>query len=1623
MRSNGLARNRHLSLSAAAFIMAAVLLLLVPGEVRGQTNDQPTFANDSVTRTLPENSGAGVNVAGGTVTATDGDNDTLTYSLASTGDHGSFEIDSNGQIKTKTGGTHDFNFEGMKKSYTVTVQVSDGKADDGTSDMVADDDTITVTINLTNVNEAPDITTTETTKSIAENSTDVLTFAATDVDASTTLTWSVETSDDGSKFSISKNTDGDGELQFTTAPDFEMPAQSGSTDNEYVVTVKVTDDGSPAMSDTHKLTVTVTDANDAPTIDTGPAAISKPENTATSEVLGTYTASDVEMDTITWSLEGNDMGDFTITENSDGDGELKFASVPNFEMPAGSPGMEETDADNTYEITVKVTDDGSPVATATLDVVVTVTDVNEPPVITTTGTTHTAPSFAENTAVATAIATFEATDPDAGAVLTWTLTGNDAGDFDINSSGDGDGVLTFNASPDYETPGGSPEMMNGDPDNTYEVTVNVRDSKDADGMDDTAVDDMIDIVVTVTDANDAPTFDTTPANFDVAENTETTQVIATYMASDEDVPAQALSWMLEGEDAGDFTIEKNIDGAGELKFASVPDFEMPAGSPAMMNGYADNTYEITVKVTDDGSPVASATQDVVVTVTDVNEAPDITTDAAADKARSFPEIEFDVDTSTLTDAAYEVHDYDADDPDAGASLTWSVSGTDAASFDIDGDGKLSFKTTVTPDFEMPDDVFTSPETEGDNVYNIVVEVSDGLDDSGATEDPKVVDDMIDVTITVTNVDETPEITTTDAMTHTEPSFIEIKYDVADEDLAATARDVATYAARDEENEAVTWSVAGTDGDDFSIGETTGVLSFKNRPNYEVPTDRENTTESYLPNDNMYQIIVKATDGTTEPNDDPKTRELPVKVTVTNVDETPEITSKDATHTSPSFAEIEYDATSPVLTVATYTARDEENESITWTLGGTDMSDFTIGSSTGVLAFAQRPDFEMPDDAFMSPQTEGDNVYNIVVTATDGTTDPNTAANAKDLTVVVTVTDVNERPDIDEVSGNALSYSEVDHYFVITTENQPPTVHTFTATDYDDGDMFTWSLDGVDKDHLQIDASTGVLTFVQNDGAGPLPSFENPRDEDDGNDPNDPDVNAGDNKYHVTVIATDDDATPKATEYEVTITVTDAEEAGAIGVALPNDPPQVGDVVTFTLSDPDGGIDVSVGAIDWTIEARRPADDPDPAGPWVTVDDADPASLVKTYTVDEDDTGQELWATASYSDRRSSGKMAESTPTGAVVDERVLAPPRFRSGAGQTIDEGPAGRDAIATDTLSDVDMQVYTGITATDVDGEVLIWGLEGTHSDLFELIPSSETTIFSFQGYNITGYTAQLRAIQALDYGSLSPNPVVLTITLSDGKGIQGTEAVYDDTVDVMYEVTVAVINVAEITLSTQEVPEPGVTITASLADDDSDLTVASWQWQRSEDGETGWTDISGETSVTYTPHETDDVISGGDNDGEGYYLRVKVTYTDSEGVGRTATAIAGQMGTVNTPPQFPASETGQRSIDENSSRNSNIGVPVAATDPENNSLTYTLTGTDAESFSIVSSTGQLRVKEPLDYEVKSSYSVTIEVTDRRDSTGSSSEYIDDTQVVTITVENVDEDGEVTLSSPTRTGLRPACP
>ena len=313
----------------------------VTGEI-GAGNSNPDFgSNTAIRRSLPENSGEGVDVVGGMIAATDNDNDdTLTYTLTGT-DADSFEIDSKGQLKTSAGVTHNFDFESSKKTYTVSVSVSDNKDSAGNTD-AAIDATIDVTIDVTNVNEAPAISG-SATRNTPENDTAVGTYTATDPDASTAYTWSVEPADDGGKFQINSS----GQLSFKIAPNFEMPNQTGSTPNQYKVTIKVTDNGSPQESDTHTITVSVTNVNEAPVITSPPATRSIPEN---STAVFTFSATDVDAsDTQTWSVESADDGAFFQIDSS---GALSFIDAPNFEDKQDAGG------NNVYNVTVKVTDAG-----------------------------------------------------------------------------------------------------------------------------------------------------------------------------------------------------------------------------------------------------------------------------------------------------------------------------------------------------------------------------------------------------------------------------------------------------------------------------------------------------------------------------------------------------------------------------------------------------------------------------------------------------------------------------------------------------------------------------------------------------------------------------------------------------------------------------------------------------------------------------------------------------------------------------------------------------------------------------------------------------------------------------------------------------------------------------------------------------------------------------------------------------------------------------------------------------------------------------------------------------------------------------------------------------------------
>ncbi len=118
-----------------------------------------------------------------------------------------------------------------------------------------------------------------------------------------------------------------------------------------------------------------------------------------------------------------------------------------------------------------------------------------------------------------------------------------------------------------------------------------------------------------------------------------------------------------------------------------------------------------------------------------------------------------------------------------------------------------------------------------------------------------------------------------------------------------------------------------------------------------------------------------------------------------------------------------------------------------------------------------------------------------------------------------------------------------------------------------------------------------------------------------------------------------------------------------------------------------------------------------------------------------------------------------------------------------------------------------------------------------------------------------------------------------------------------------------------------------------------------------------------------------------------------------------------LNEPPEFPSTETGVRQVAEGTAPGTEIGAPVAATDAEGDVLTYSLSGPDASSFLVRPATGALLAWADLDYETQATYSVTVEVLDRRDSAGRISASADAMLMVSIMLTNEEEFGALTLS------------
>ena len=266
---------------------------------------------------------------------------------------------------------------------------------------------------------------------------------------------------------------------------------------------------------------------------------------------------------------------------------------------------------------------------------------------------------------------------------------------------------------------------------------------------------------------------------------------------------------------------------------------------------------------------------------------------------------------------------------------------------------------------------------------------------------------------------------------------------------------------------------------------------------------------------------------------------------------------------------------------------------------------------------------------------------------------------------------------------------------------------------------------------------------------------------------------------------------------------------------------------------------------------------------------------------------------------------------------------------------------------------------------------------------------------FNIEDDTGQLKTKVDVELNYEAKTSYLVTVTADDGSG--GSAAI---------TVSISVNNLDEPGTVTLSASEPRVTmeVTATLEDPDGSVSGVTWQWHRSDDlnDPNSWEQITGATSASYTPGVGDELN----------YLRATASYTDPEDSGKTAQGVSDNVvPDENWPPKF-SDETATRSVAENTPAGENIGDPFTATEPEKDTLIYSLGGTDADSFTIETIdnsddtySGQLKTKAgvKLNFEAKNPYSVDVIASD---SLGGS-----DSIRVTINVTDVEEPGKVTLS------------
>ena len=463
-----------LGLAALVGLFAALPSTFSPQDpVFAQSNNPPSFASDEATRTVDENTPWLQNI-GGPVTATDGDDDPLTYSLENAGTSHFTIVRSTGQLQTGSA----LNFE-AQSVYTVKVIATDPSGAK---------DSITVTINVTDVDEPGTVSLSWKQPQVDT----VLTATLTDPDgdiSGVTWQWAKSSSKNGTYANIVTATS----ASYTPVAADErkfLRATASYTDANF------SDKTAQAVS--YRWVRLEPASNNAPTFPdyTGTTYHVKRFAPVGTKINNALYAEDADRDDLRYSLEGTDVEHFGIGEST---GQLFTKTLFNGDG-----------AESQYSLTVRATDPSG--ESATIAVTLTLSGGRWNPVVIGPGRI----SYPEGGTWRVAAYTASVPDgPTSGWIVSVQPGGGEGDFFDI----DDDGVLTFKEPPDYKNPG----------DNDYSFSIMAYDGNPPSGQEPGRTFFNVNVtapsrktrqpVIDVEEANEQPAFADPTATRSIAENT------------------------------------------------------------------------------------------------------------------------------------------------------------------------------------------------------------------------------------------------------------------------------------------------------------------------------------------------------------------------------------------------------------------------------------------------------------------------------------------------------------------------------------------------------------------------------------------------------------------------------------------------------------------------------------------------------------------------------------------------------------------------------------------------------------------------------------------------------------------------------------------------------------------------------------------------------------------------------------------------------------------------------------------------------------------------------------------------------------------------------------------------